>query len=226
VSGPTTTIAIADDHAIFRDGLRRLLDAEPGFRVVAEASDGARIVAAVQEAQPDVLLLDLVMPGVGGLEALQVLAAAKSSVRTIVLTARFDSESLLTAFELGARGVLLKEASTALLFKSIRSVMAGCYWLGHGHVASADEAVARQRAQLEARLRKERFSLTRRELEIVAAVAAGESNKEIAERLAISKDTIKHHLSNVFDKTGVFSRVELAAFAMNHGLLPNDRPGA
>jgi len=104
--------------------------------------------------------------------------------------------------------------------------MAGCYWLGHGHVASADEAVARQRAQLEARLRKERFSLTRRELEIVAAVAAGESNKEIAERLAISKDTIKHHLSNVFDKTGVFSRVELAAFAMNHGLIPNDRPGA
>jgi len=222
----TTTIALADDHAIFRDGLRRLLEVEPGFRVVGEAVNGVEAVRVVNETHPDVLLLDLAMPEAPGLETLQALAAAGCTVRTIVLTSRFDTQALVSALELGARGVMLKESSTALLFKSIRSVMAGQCWLGRGQVADAAEAMRRLRVQHEARQRKERFNLTTRELQIIAGVAIGESNKEIAQRLGISKETIKHHLSNIFDKAGVFSRVELAAFALHHGLITNDRPDA
>ena len=219
-------IVVVDDHPLFRDGLRRLLEAEPGFIVVGEGADGSEAIRLVWQTCPDVLLLDLSMPGISGSDTPRALASTGPCVRTLVLTGSFDLDTLACALQQGAAGVMRKESSTTLLFKAIRAIAAGEYWVCGGPVATAADAVRCLRADSTTNVRSHRFSLTRRELEIVAAVAAGESNKEIAERLAISKYTIKHHLANVFDKVGVFSRVELAAFAMHHGLVESGRPQA
>jgi DNA-binding NarL/FixJ family response regulator len=128
---------------------------------------------------------------------------------------------LIAALQHGARGVILKESTTALLFKCIRRVIADEYWVGRDAVGHIVERLRRLAQQSEAEGHAKQFRLTRREMEIVAAVAAGESNKGIAERLSLREDTVKHHVSNVFDKLGVYSRLELAVFAMNHKLVKN-----
>lgn len=214
-------ILIADDHLIFRAGLRRLLETEPGFVVVGEATEGEETVSRVRELKPDILLLDLAMPGVPGLEALRQLDEMASPVRTILLTAAIEKEELVKALQLGAWGVVMKESAIDLLFRSIRSVSAGEYWVGRERVA---DLVKTLRAKLPpaaaaAEGRKKRFGLTPRELEITATIAAGYSNKEIAQKFKISEDTVKHHLSSIFDKAGVSSRLELALFAVNHQLV-------
>jgi two-component system nitrate/nitrite response regulator NarL len=215
----TIRVVIADDHHLVRSGLRRLLESEEGFRVIGEAGDGVEAVLVTRQLRPDVLLLDLAMPRATGLEALQDLASSPCDVRTMVLTgAGAGQADLLTALRLGARGVVLKESDPALLFKSIRCVMAGEYWLGHANIANLVAAVRQLSAEVEALAKPNRFGLTDRELQVLEAAAAGESNKEISARLNVRVDTIKHHLSNIYDKVGVFSRVELAVFAMNHGL--------
>lgn len=213
-------IVIADDHAIIRDGLTRLLESETGFRVVGTAGDGREAIQVTTVLRPDVLLLDLAMPRTPGLAVLQVLTNESSSARTIVLTAGVEKTELVTAVQLGARGVVLKESAATVLFDSIRCVMRDQYWLGRDTVADLIDALRRaSAAPLPASTN--RFRLTPRELQVVAAAAAGESNKEISQRLSISEATVKHHLSNIFDKLGVFSRVELALFAVNHGLTPD-----
>lgn len=215
-------IVVADDHPIFRDGVKRLLESEPGFRVVGEASDGGEAIQITRQLQPDVLLLDLTMPGVPGLEALKALASADCAVRPIVLTAGLDKDGLVAALQLGARGIVLKESATKMLFQSIRCVMANQYWLGRENIADVVDALKRLSAQIEDQTKRRQFGLTRRELQVVAGAAAGESNREIAARLRVSEETVKHHLSNIFDKLGVFSRVELAVFAVNHGLVADN----
>ena len=218
-------IVIADDHPLFRDGLARLLEADPAFRVVGQAGDGAEAIRIVAELRPDILLLDLSMPTTSGLGVLAALPP-DSSVHVVVLTAAADEGQVLDALKHGARGILLKEAATPLLYKCIRCVMQGQYWLGRDDIADVVQAmrVATMHPP-DATKRPERFKLTPRELEIVARVAAGESNREIAERLSVREHTVKHHLTNIFDKTGVFSRLELAVFAINHRLGQDDRRG-
>ena len=214
-------IVIADDHPIFRDGVNRLLQSEPGFRVVGEAGDGADAVRICTRLRPDVLLLDVAMPGTGGLQALRQLSQEAPSVRTLVLTAGLDSLAVSTALELGARGVLLKGSATTLLFESIRSITKEEYWLGCN---AAGQMVDTRRDGPGADLRTaatNKYRLTPRELEVVTRVASGESNKQIGEALSMRENTVKHHLTSIFDKTGVFSRLELAVFAMNHGLIEN-----
>ena len=211
-------ILIADDHLIFRAGLRRLLEAEPGFLVVGEATEGEETVRRVRELKPDILLLDLAMPGVPGLEALRQLDESASPVRTILLTAAIEKEELVKALQLGAWGVVMKESAIDLLFRSIRSVSAGEYWVGRERVADLVKTL-RARVPPAADSRKKTFGLTPRELEITTTIAAGYSNKEIAQKFTISEDTVKHHLSNIFNKTGVSSRLELALFAVNHRLV-------
>jgi two-component system nitrate/nitrite response regulator NarL len=213
-------IVLADHQQIFRDGLKSLLNSEPGFVVVGEVGTALHTLRMVRELHPDVLLVDLALPG-GGLNVLKKLAAMPEPVRTIALTGSIDHDMLLAALQNGARGVILKESTTALLFKSIRSVIADQYWVGREDVGHIVERLRRLAQQSEADVHAKRFRLTRREMEIVTAVAAGESNKGIAERLSLSEDTVKHHVSHVFDKLGVYSRLELAVFAINHKLVKN-----
>lgn len=214
-------ILLADHQEIFRNGLRRLLEAETGFVVVGEAGNGLEALRLVQELQPDVLLLDLAMPCGAGLEVLKKLADMPEPVRTIALTTIVDKETLVAALQYGARGVVLKESATSMLFKCIRKVIDDEYWICREDVGQIVEAMRKLTQQVNAPgpVPANKFRLTRREMDIVAAVAAGESNKGIAERLSLSEDTVKHHVSNVFDKLGVFSRLELAVFAINHRLV-------
>jgi DNA-binding NarL/FixJ family response regulator len=199
--------------------LRRLLESERGFKVVGEACDGFEAVDFVRTLKPEILLLDLAMPRRHGLEALREISNSHAGpVRVILLTAAAEREQIVEALQLGARGVVLKDCGTEILMKSIRSVLAGEYWVGREPVSNlmlylrglmdSSTKISRQR----------RFGLTPRELDIVSAVVAGYANKEIAEYFKISEDTVKHHLSNIFDKTGVSTRLELALFAVNQAL--------
>jgi two-component system, NarL family, nitrate/nitrite response regulator NarL len=213
-------IVIADDHPIFRDGLRRLLEAEPDLKVIGEACDGAEAVKLARQLKPEILLLDLAMPRHPGLEALRDLSttSASSPVRVILLTAAAEKSQIVEALQLGARGVVLKDSATQLLLKSIHTVMTGEYWVGREAVSNLVQYLRMQMQSSQEDARQRKYGLTPRELEIVSTVVAGYSNKEIAEYFKISEDTVKHHLSNIFDKLGVSTRLELALFAVNQGL--------
>ena len=210
-------IVIADDHTIFRDGLRRLLEAEPELEVVGEAADGAEAVTQTRQQTPDILLLDLAMPRVPGMDALRELSAMEEEVKTkiIVLTAAVERIQIVQALQMGARGVVMKEAATQLLMKAIRTVMSGQYWIGREAVG---DIVDFMRTNASGEKAPRNFGLTKREMDILTTIVAGLSNKEIARKFSLSEDTVKHHLTNIFDKVGVGSRLELALFAINNRL--------
>jgi two-component system nitrate/nitrite response regulator NarL len=212
-------LVIADDHPIFRDGLRRLLEAEPDLKVIGEARDGAEAVKLARQLKPDIMLLDLAMPKHPGLEALRELSnGSANSVRVILLTAAAEKKEIVEALQLGARGVVLKDSATQLLLKAIHTVMAGEYWVGRESVSNLVQYLRTLVQASGEDAKQKKFGLTPRELEIVSAVVAGFANKEIAEYFKISEDTVKHHLSNIFDKLGVSTRLELALFAVNQSL--------
>jgi two-component system, NarL family, nitrate/nitrite response regulator NarL len=212
-------ILIADDHPIFRDGLRRLLEAEPDLRVVGEAADGDAAVTLTRQLMPDVLLLDLAMPRTPGMEALEELSKTATPVRTILLTAAVERTQIVEALQLGARGVVMKESATQLLLKAIHSVMQGDYWVGRESVSDLVKTLRDLSPSAPDGPPKKPFGLTRREFEIISAIVAGYNNHDIAQKFSISEQTVKHHLTNVFDKLGVSSRLELALFAVNHSLI-------
>jgi len=202
-------IIIADDHAIFRDGLRRLLATQPDFDVVGEASDGKEAITLAQQLKPDVLLLDLAMPRVPGMEVLRELSREETPVRTLLLTAAIQPFAVTTALQLGARGIVLKASPPEMLLKSIRSVHEGQFWVGSEPVSSwARTGQGSSNA----------YGLTSREIEIISAIKQGSSNREIAGQLAISEETVKRHLSNIYGKLGVSSRLELAVLASEQHL--------
>ena len=217
---PSIRILIADDHPIFRDGLRRLLETEPGLKVVGEAADGAEAVKLSRQLRPELLLLDLAMPRMPGLEALKELTSGGGSgpLRIILLTAAAEKHQIVEALQLGARGVVLKDSATQLLMRAIRTVMSGEYWVGREPVSNLVQYLRTLVQTTAQEAKQKKFGLTPRELEIVSAVVAGFANKEIAEHFKISEDTVKHHLSNIFDKLGVSTRLELALFAVNQSL--------
>jgi DNA-binding NarL/FixJ family response regulator len=213
-------VVIADDHPIVREGLRKLLTLEDDIDVVGEAADGRDLVERFDELQPDVILLDLRMPNLDGLGALQTLTHMGSKAKVIVLTASEDKNEFVQAMKLGCSGIVLKQTSAELIVKSIRKVHAGEIWLDSHTTA----AVMRQFASPletavpgQAKVR-ERSPLSTREREIVALVAQGYKNKEMAEKMFISEQTVKNHLHNIFDKLGVSDRLELALYAIHKGL--------
>ena len=221
---PLIRIVIADDHAIFRDALQALLEAEKDFRVIGNVGDGGAAVSLVRELRPDVLLLDVAMPHVDGLEALRQISEAGSPTRVILLSGAIEKADIVTAIQLGARGLVLKESGAAVLLKGIRGVMSGQYWIGREAVSNLLE-VLRSLISRGGNAPRNEFGLTAREIEIVGAVVAAYGNKEIAQRFQISEKTVKHHLTNIFDKLGVSNRLELALLAVHHRLVsPKDGP--
>jgi DNA-binding NarL/FixJ family response regulator len=228
-SPPKIRIVVADDHPIFRDGLCKLLALEEDFDVVAQAQDGRQVLDVLQQYEPDVLLLDLKMPGLDGLATLQRLQAAKNRTRVIVLTASDDKNEFVQAMKLGTSGIVLKQTATELLIKSIRKVHAGEIWLdSHTTAAVIRQFVANEESPVSAPSpsmpsttaprERERSPLSQREREIVALVAQGFKNKEMAEKMFISEQTVKNHLHNIFDKLGVSDRLELALYAIHNNL--------
>lgn len=213
-----TRVLIADDHPIFRSGLRRLLEADGRYEVIGEADDGAVAVQLTERLKPDILLLDLAMPRVTGLKALQDLSRTDSPVKIILLTAAIESADIVTALQLGARGIVLKDTATDLLFKCLGCVLEGQYWVGREGVADLVQTLRKLMSPI-GQQPKKTFGLTKRELDIVGTIVEGYANKEIARKFSISEDTVKHHLTNIFDKAGVSSRLELALFAVHHKLV-------
>jgi two-component system, NarL family, nitrate/nitrite response regulator NarL len=211
-------LVIADDHPIFRDGLRKLLSLEDDFEVVGEARDGTEVLDLVRDKDPDVLLLDLRMPGLDGLSVLQNLKNSGSRSKVIILTASDDKNEFVQAMKLGCSGIVLKQTATELLYKSIRKVNAGEIWLdSHTTAAVMRQFASPTRIGPSERKSRERSPLSQREREIVALVAQGFKNKEIADKIFISEQTVKNHLHNIFDKLGVSDRLELALYAIHKG---------
>jgi two-component system, NarL family, nitrate/nitrite response regulator NarL len=226
-------VVIADDENMFRASLRQLLAVPPsvvkdvyavdvgaGFEVVGEASSGEETIEAVRSSQPDLLLLDVSMPRLSGLDALRETTALCERTRTIILSGGLDKSQLLTAVQLGATGVVLKESATELLFEAMTRVLAGQSWVGPTLVADLMDAVrAQAHAPIGAAARHKPFGLTPREREVLSLVVAGCANKEIAKQFAVSEETIKHHLTRMFDKVGAANRLELALTATRNGLV-------
>ena len=216
--GDMIRIVIADDHPIFRDGLRKLLALEDDFEIIAEAKDGKEVLDIVEQMEPDILLLDLKMPGLDGLTALQRLQTTKAKTKVIVLTASEDKNQFVQAMKFGTQGIVLKQTATDLLIKSIRKVHAGEIWLDSHTTAAVMRQFANPVEPPPVGRDRERSPLSQREREIVSLVAQGYKNKEMAEKMFISEQTVKNHLHNIFDKLGVSDRLELALYAIHKNL--------
>ena len=212
-------ILIADDHPIFRGGLRALIETEPGFKLAGEAVDGEQAVALTRQLKPHILLLDLAMPKLGGLDVVKELSPPPPlDTRIIMLTAAIDDSQIADALRLGARGIILKDTATQLLIKAVRCVVNGEFWVGRGNVEGLVQALQMAHTmQPEDPVKK--FALTAREMEVLTAIVEGYSNKDIAKRYKISEQTVKHHLSSIFGKVGVSNRLELALFSVHHQLV-------
>jgi two-component system, NarL family, nitrate/nitrite response regulator NarL len=224
-------VVLADDEGMFRASLRQLLTAPPsvirdvygvdvgaGFDVVGEASSGQDTISVVQSVRPDILLLDIAMPRMSGLSALRGLNASAANVRTILLAGDITRANLLAAIQLQVAGFVRKDETTELLFEAIMCVMAGEYWVGQSLMSDLMELI-RTGGRPGAVAESDPFGLTPREREVLVLVAAGYANKDIARTCAVSEETVKHHLTRMFDKVGAANRLELARVATQAGLV-------
>jgi len=207
-------LLVADDHPMLREGLVAVLGTQPDFEVVGEASDGEDVVRLVEQLGPDVILLDLEMPNVDGVEALRRLQRANSSARTVVFTAYDTDERILGALRAGARGYLLKGASRADIFSAVRTVHAGGSLLGPAATNRLLGRIGEDPGQTN--------PLTPREIEVLALLARGLKNADIAGRLFISERTVKFHVGSILAKLGADNRTEAARIASERGLV--DQP--
>lgn len=214
----TARILIADDDPIVRDILKNLLSTGTEFAVAGEARNGEETVRMARELRPDLLLLDLLMPNLPGLDALKEMTTSDLHVRTMVLTSSITKSQILQALQLGARGVVRKDALGELL-PAIHAVLDGQYWVDGRVVPNVVQLLNELAASTRASAPAASFGLTPRELEIVTLVTQGCGNREIAGQLRISEETVKRHLTHIFDKVGMSTRLELALFALDHNLV-------
>ena len=206
-------VLVADDHPMLREGLVAVLDTQQDFEVVGEAADGSEVVRLAERLNPDVILLDLEMPGVDGVAALEKLRSAGSEARTIVFTAYDTDERILGALRAGARGYLLKGASRTEIFDAIRTVHAGGSLLQPVVTNKLLQTMSRKVR------REETEPLTPREIEVLGLLAMGLQNREIASRLFITERTVKFHVSSLMHKLGAENRTETVTIAAQRGLI-------
>jgi two-component system nitrate/nitrite response regulator NarL len=218
----TIRILLADDHPVVRIGVRNMLQADPGLEVVGECGDGDEAITQTLELLPDILLLDLYMPRLPGLEAMRAIMNGSPTVKIILLTSTISTQQIIEALQIGARGIVLKDALTDHLTTAIRAVVGGDYWIGGRRVVNLVGAL-HELMQKAAVPDRKTFGLTPREMEVVGCIVEGCSNRDIAKQFGLSEETVKRHLSNIFDKTGVSTRLELAMFAIAHHLVNPER---
>jgi DNA-binding NarL/FixJ family response regulator len=206
-------VLVADDHPIVRQGLRLLLSVEPGFELVGEAKNGAEAVALTDSAAPDVVVLDLMMPGMDGPTAIGGIRRARPTCQILILTSFTDSDQVVTALRAGAAGCMIKDSSPEELLAAIRAVARG--------EGALHPVVAQRLVQHIARPqpRRDGYSeLTSRELEVVRCVGRGMANQQIADQLQVSIRTVHTHIRNILDKLDLESRIQIALFARDHSL--------
>lgn len=207
-------ILIADDHLLIRQGLRLVLDTEPDLELVGEASDGSEALRLCKKLKPDVVLMDLRMPTMDGLTAIERLCVEQPEIAVVILTTFNEDDLMLRGLQAGARGYLLKDTDRSTLFDTIRAA-------ARGETLLKPEIMARVLSQANApkTVSSESVNLTERELDVLAMVARGERSKEIAIQLGISERTVKAHLASIYGKLGVDSRAAAIAVALEKDLL-------
>lgn len=210
-------VLVADQHPVIRIGVENVLHAQAGISVIGEAGNGDEAIEKTRELSPDILLLALNLPS---LEVMRPLVNISPGTRTILLSNVISHQEVLKALQLGARGIVMKDALMDNLISAIRAVSAGRCWMGSQPVAGMAEALhSISNRKPPAPVKKKSSGLTPRELEIVGCVVKGCSNRDIAQQFQLSEETVKRHLSNIFEKTGVSTRLELALFALEHQLV-------
>ena len=208
-------ILLADDHPIVLDGLEALFRLESDFAVVGRCRSGDEVLPAVRQHKPDVLLLDIRMPGMNGMEVLRALRHERLATRVVLLAAAFEDDQVVEALRLGVRGMVLKELAPPLLIECVRRVHAGGQWIEQQASGRALESLIRRDAAAKEAGRE----LTPREIELVRLAASGLRNREMSRRLEISEGTVKMHLHNIYRKLKLENRVALANYARQKGLL-------
>ena len=212
-------IVVADDHQVVRIGVAGMLTPADGFEVVGQAADGDEAITQTLDLTPDILLLDLAMPRMPGMEAMRAIMDSSATVKVILLAGEISPQQIVEALQVGARGIVLKSALVDHIQLAVTTVYAGDYWIEGKRVLNLVVTLQELMKQAAVPERKT-YGLTPRELEVVGCIVEGCSNRDIARQFSLSEETIKRHLSNIFDKTGVSTRLELALFAIAHQLVP------
>jgi DNA-binding NarL/FixJ family response regulator len=209
-------VLIADSHPPIRASVREILQASPKMRIIGEVEDGDETITETLDLLPDIVLLDLTLPRLPGLEAMRAIMSGCPQIKILLLNRQIRAQHIIEALQIGARGIALHERLATDLQPAIACVSAGGYWLGEQQVqglVSSLHHLVREQASPD----QKNYGLTRREAEVLRLIVDGCSNREIATKFGLSEETVKRHLSNIFDKVGVSTRLELALFALaNH----------
>ena len=210
----STKVMLVDDHALIREGIKQLLEFDGSIDVIEQASDGAECLEKLQHVQPDILLLDINMPNVNGIEVLEEIKKKNIPVKVLMLTVHSEVEYLVQAVDIGANGYILKDSGSEELKKAIQSVMEGDSYIQPSLIPSLNSRLVNRDID------KEKIAaLTKREMEILTQIAGGMFNKEIAMNLNISERTVKNHISKVFKKIDVSDRTQAAVFAIRNNIV-------
>ncbi|MFQ5778489.1 MAG: response regulator [Terriglobia bacterium] len=216
---PITKVVVADDHPIYRLGIRKLLEPESDMALVAEAVNGMEAILMLERFDPDILLLDLKMPVMDGLEVLEETSKRRLHTHSILFLESHEKEKAVRGVRLGARGILFKDAEAALVLKSIRKVNQGEVWIDNPILSEALDTLVRKPPTPPGVSGQRDSRLSSREMEVVRCVAMGLRNKEVADKLGVSEATVKNHLTSVYGKLGVSDRLELILHAIHNRMI-------